>query len=306
MASLERYLPQLFGLVVSVEENQKLRLNSPLAFSWSSAFANKPTFVTCYTYRFELVMVLICYALAHVNRALDSLSLSSDGSFDEDSKRAANYLRQAAGIFEYVQTRELPRWLELPKDRPLEVNSNVCQALSDYCVATAQALTVKKAVISGTTSKQVLSKLAVDVWNKYTAVENIFKGLPGYKDVNPTWRAFLTVAQGIAKATTYKFMGQVAYEQGKYGNAVSTLNAASDAIKVVWTPSNSGLLVKNKPEINAAIEDIEHVKRTYTTENNNIYFQPLVPENQLEIPEAKSLLSSTPWIPPQPAYKSLV
>ncbi len=35
IASLERYLPQLFGLVVSVEDNQKLRLNSPLSMNTS-------------------------------------------------------------------------------------------------------------------------------------------------------------------------------------------------------------------------------------------------------------------------------
>jgi hypothetical protein len=77
----------------------------------------------------------------------------------------------------------------------------VCDILSDifsYCIATAQALTIKKGLFGGT-SKAVLSKLAVDVWNKYTSIENVFKALPGYKDANPSWKAFLSVLQGLSK-----------------------------------------------------------------------------------------------------------
>jgi len=160
--------------------------------------------------------------------------------------------------------------------------------------------------MGGTTSKQVLSKLSVDVWNKFVNIENIFKSLPGFKDVNPTWRAWLTVQIGITKATCFKFMGQSAYEQGKYGMAVSVLEVAAESLKSVWTPSNSGLLTKQKTEITAFLEDVEHIKRTYASENNNIYFQPLVDANQCEIPEAKCLMTPTAYVPPQPAYQHLV
>jgi len=304
MSTLERYLPQLFGLVVAVEENPKLRLKSPLAFSWTCSFTKKVNFYTCYTYRFEVIMSLITYAFAHINRACDIISISSDSSFEEDSKKAVALLRTASGIFEYVQTRELPRWLEPPVERPIEVNSNICQALSDYCLAIAQQLTVRKG-LSGSTSKLVLSKLSTEIWNKLTRVENVFKGLAGYKDFNPSFKALLSLGQGIGKASTYKYMGESVYGQGKYGMAVTMLNISSESLKSVWNSSNSALLPKLTKEITNAQDDIEHVKRSYNNENNNIYFQSLVEENQIEIPEAKNLITTNAWVPPPTAYQHL-
>jgi hypothetical protein len=38
--------------------------------------------------------------------------------------------RTAAGVFEYIYTKELPRWDDMPGSRPLEVDFQVCQALT--------------------------------------------------------------------------------------------------------------------------------------------------------------------------------
>jgi len=164
----EKYLPFLFGLVVSVEENKNLRLNSPLCFNWTSVFSgkSKPPFITCFTYRYEVVMAVFIYGIAHMNKGDDAVVSSSESNLEESSKQAANHFRTAAGILEYMMTKELPRWLDIPADKPMELYSTILQALSDYCTATAQEVTLKKALIEGKTSKHVMCKLAVDVWKK--------------------------------------------------------------------------------------------------------------------------------------------
>jgi len=70
------------------------------------------------------------YAWTHISRAFDTLAQTSDDSFDEGGKKAALMLRTAAGILEYVETRELPRWTDLPKERPTELSIKVIQLLA--------------------------------------------------------------------------------------------------------------------------------------------------------------------------------
>jgi hypothetical protein len=58
-------------------------------------------------------------------------------------------------------------------------------------------------------------------------------------------------------------------------------------------------------EIDEIKEDIAHVYRSYSNENNHIYYKPVPPESELVMPEAKTLCTPTPWVPPQPAFTSL-
>jgi len=307
MTAVERYLPYLYGLVVSIENNPNLRLNAPLNFAWSSAFSSKskPHYFTCYTYKFEAIMVVLTYAIAHINKTYEIMGTLNDDNFEESTKKAATLLREAAGILEYLSTRELPRWTDLPKERPLELSSQICSALADYCCATAQTITLRKAVKTGTTSKAVMAKLAADVWKK---IEGLFKNLkvsPEYKELGEDLKTFFNTVQGLAKASTYKFMGQSLYEQEQYGQAVAYLNVASQEANAIKIPSPTTSLGKFKVEIERAVDDINHVQRSFANENNHIYFKPIPNAASLEIPEQKSLMTPTPWMPPRPAFDSI-
>jgi len=304
--AIERYLPHLFGLVVSVEENSKLRLNSPLKFSWSSSFDNKakPHLFHCYTYRFEVIMVCILFGYAHINKARELMETCGDAvsgsSFDEASKKAVQLLRTAAGIFDYVATRELPRWTDLPKALPLEINAAICNALIDYCCACAQMITMKKGVITGT-SNAVLAKLAADVANKCESFYVTFRKLPEYKeDLFTPFKNFLSSLNGLMRATMYKFLGQAEYEKENYGVAVAYLNASKEALKSLSTSTNGTPLARFQREFEEGKADIEHIDRMYTNENNHIYFKPVPDFKSLEVPEAKCLMTPLGWIPPQP------
>lgn len=63
-----------------------------------------------YTYRFEVVMSVLAYAFACINKAYEIVETASDSTFSEKSKEATVHLRTAAGIFQYVISRELPAW----------------------------------------------------------------------------------------------------------------------------------------------------------------------------------------------------
>lgn len=209
-------------------------------------------------------MILIAYAVAHINRSYEVISISSSDSFEESSKKSASNIRIAAGIFDYIQTKEIPRWSELPSDRPIEINTSICQSLSDYCVSQAQSLTIKKGLL-GSTSKSTLSKLAMDIWNKSITIDKTFKSLPkdNLKDLVSSWKNYLQFNEGLSKCYVYKYMGENAYSESKFGAAVSYLNAASDSLKQVTTSSILSSLANYKKDIDDA-KDGNKIKIYYS------------------------------------------
>lgn len=217
VTAIENYIPHLFGLIVSVDGQPHIRLNDPLSFSWTSSLTNhRKSFFTDYTFRYETVMTLMAYGYALCNRAWSVNNATTEATFDEDSKQSAHFLRLAAGVFDYVQNVELPRWINMPADRPFEAMTPVTAALSLMCLAGAEELAVKKAVLKKT-SMQTTSKLSSDVWHKYENALYQLNAMPGdtKKNVNPTWKAFLTACTSLQKANTLKFAGAAASEAKK-------------------------------------------------------------------------------------------
>eukprot|EP00026_Physarum_polycephalum_P008779 Phypoly_transcript_08880.p1 GENE.Phypoly_transcript_08880~~Phypoly_transcript_08880.p1 ORF type:complete len:254 (+),score=37.20 Phypoly_transcript_08880:617-1378(+) len=252
-------------------------------------------------------MTLMTYGYALCNRAWSINSTTTDSTFEENSKQTAHFLRLAAGVFDYVHTVELPRWLNMPADRPLEAIAPITAALSLMCLAGAEELAVKKAVIKNNMSKQTTSKLSADVWKKYENAIFQLNAMPGdsKKNVNPTWRQFLSGCESLQKANTLKFAGQIAEEAKKIGIACSYLELAVRCLKEVVAPNAGSTLGPWKDTIDQQKADVEHFHRLFTKENNLIAFEKLVDEHQLDIPEPKSLMTSQQYNAPFPAFTEI-
>eukprot|EP01111_Echinosteliopsis_oligospora_P013345 TRINITY_DN4768_c0_g1_i1.p1 TRINITY_DN4768_c0_g1~~TRINITY_DN4768_c0_g1_i1.p1 ORF type:complete len:383 (+),score=88.56 TRINITY_DN4768_c0_g1_i1:105-1151(+) len=257
--AIEAYLPHLFGLVVAVEGQAHIRLNSPLSFSWTSPLtSHRKSFFTDYTYRYEVIMTLMTYGYVMCNRAHDLMEGVTSGNFDDISKQIAHFLRLASGVFEYITIVELPRWLNLPADRPLETMSPITQALSLMAIAGAEEVAVKKAVINGT-SRGVTAKLCADVWKKYETTNYQFNSIApdAKKHLNKSWKEFLTASSSLQKANTYKFAANAAYEDKKCGVAVGFLNVALKELRLI--PNVAGF----RAHMEEQRADIEHFFRIH-------------------------------------------
>jgi len=250
-------------------------------------------------------MALISYGLAHINRSFELIHLTGEPDFEENSKKAVTLLKTAAGIFEYVSTSEISRWLDIPSDRPIELNGTILSALSDYACCCAQTLTIKKGLISGT-SPSALSKLAVDCWKKSESLAALFKKSEFSKDLLASWKSFVGLMDGIYKGEAFKYMSQGAYANGEYGNSVGFINVAVASVKSVWIPSKGAHLDKYSDELEFGKLDIEHTGRKFNNENNHIYIQKIPQESALSIAEPKSMMTPQQWLPPTPSFKSLV
>jgi hypothetical protein len=308
ITAIENYIPHLFGLIVSVDGQPHIRLNDPLSFSWTSSLTNhRKSFFTDYTFRYETVMTLMTYGYSLCNRAWSINSTTTEATFEENSKQTAHFLRLAAGVFDYVHAVELPRWLNMPADRPLEAIAPITGALSMMCLAGAEELAVKKAVIKNNTSKQLTSKLSADVWKKYENAVFQLNAMPGdsKKNVNPTWRQFLAACESLQKANTLKFSGQIAEEAKKIGLACSFLELGVKGLRDVVAPNINAPLGPWKESIDHQKADVEHFHRLYTKENNMIAFEKLVDEHLLEFPEPKSLMAAQQYNAPFPAFTEI-
>jgi len=157
-----------------------------------------------------------------------------------------------------------------------------------------------------TTSEIVMAKLAADVWKKVEAMAEVFQKLPEYKeDLYAPFKSFLPLCHGLLKASMYKYLGQSEHKQENYGPAVAYLNAASEALKAVWTPSPGTPLSRFLKEIDEGKEDVEHVKRAFTLDNNHVYFKPVPALSSLAVPEGKCLMTTLGWMPPRPAFEKI-
>jgi hypothetical protein len=304
LKAIDNYLPYLFGLVMAVEGQPHIRLNDPLLFAWTSALgSNKRAYFTDYTYRYEVVMILMTYAYAMCNRAWSINETTTEQTFEENSKQAAHCLKVAAGVFEYISSIELPRWLNLPADAPLEVTAPCAAALSLACIAAAQELAVKKAVLKGT-SLSIIAKLSADVWHKYEAAGALLHSMPSgaVSSLNPTLKSFLTTCIYLQKANTLKFAGQLAMGGHKCGVAVAYLQSATKCLKDV---SSSGTLSSWKDIIVAQKGEVEHFSCLYSKENDIVAFDKVPDETLLDIPEAKSIMSAVAYSPPAPAFQEV-
>eukprot|EP01112_Ceratiomyxa_fruticulosa_P008837 TRINITY_DN2290_c0_g2_i1.p1 TRINITY_DN2290_c0_g2~~TRINITY_DN2290_c0_g2_i1.p1 ORF type:complete len:370 (-),score=75.17 TRINITY_DN2290_c0_g2_i1:94-1203(-) len=304
--AIERYIPFLYGLVIAVEGQPHVRLNDPLCFNWTSGIGNNKKFTPEYTYRFEVAMTLITYGISLANRAWTINENTTPLSFDEDSKQAAHFLRLASGVFDYVNMVELPRWINLPASRPAETLPHAVTALSHLCIASAQDITVKKAVEQKTVkSKAMITKLAAEVWrrNELTFMEFKNMGDDFKKCICSPLQKYLVLATLMGKANAYRFAGITQQEAGSLGKAVSYLNVAVQALNEI--PLQSGDLATWKTIATEMKADIEHIHRAFTKENDMIVFDRVPDESSLEIPEPKCLMTPIPYNPPYPAFSDI-
>jgi len=296
---IERYIPIAMSLVQAVESNTNLKLNDSLNFTWSSVISERqlPAMYTCNSIRYELSMALLTLGFMHCNQAAVIMKKSTDVDFEEKSKLAAQELRIAAGVFEYLYSTELPKWMSIPNERPPEVLSQVANGLANMCVAQAQQMAIKKAVLKES-SAGVISKLCIEVYRRYDNCLNGLKASPkDFPEISNTLKAYVMLNQALWRGIALQYLAQEAYGNEQYGKAVSYLNLAEKQMKEIVIPPKSPLEVV-KDDVHVETEKVIQMKIKYTKDNDMVYFNKLVEFNQLEIPDGKCIVGPIPYTPP--------
>ncbi|EGC32230.1 hypothetical protein DICPUDRAFT_81911 [Dictyostelium purpureum] len=294
----EKYIPDLYGLVSTVEDNNTLRLNEQLSFNWSS-IASK-SFYSGFSLRFELIMNLVTYGFAHYNRAAEINDSSNEANFDENAKLIINHLKIAAGIYNFITSFEMPRWQHPPEDRPVECHNNFILAMYELCLSTALAVTVRKALKQGT-SPGVISKLSCEAWHRAEMSKSFLKDLGSqfYKKLPKSLRTYYSTLIKLQHSTTMMFMALNSKSQQNFGDALGYFSIALPLLKVK-KPSETRIA----NILNGLITEIQNESNTFSKENEVIYFQKKSDPNSLEKPSpmAKSIINMITFSPPCPSF----
>lgn len=145
------YLPLLWRFVSSIKLGAGIRVIKPLEFEWSSAFQDnerkKAKMYTIASADVELLMVLVCFAVAHLQIAEEILGTTSgsEKQLAESAKEVNSHFLGACGIFEYILSNILP-FRVLSKERPIELLQPFHVCMLKLCTMMANAIVLRKAI----------------------------------------------------------------------------------------------------------------------------------------------------------------
>jgi len=298
ITAAEKYLPYLYGLIAKLPDK-----DAPIpsiSCSWTSAIGKAYTtsFFTSNQWHFEAVNVLMCYALAHRERASELLHVAlDDAMFSERKSEITRLLCTAAGIFDYIKEVELHRWGQKPTQVIVEKLVEPYAFLSSVCLAEAQALAIKFAVIKQM-DVGLIASLCVDVRDKYLYCENLLKQIGSLHDRFSDY-CLMNVAIFDLQAHRYAAAELLATKQ--YGRSVSMLRKGLDGAATVSTPWNNAGGVNILKDNFKEVKDV--VQRSYDSEfrsNTTLYYQEMPPPCHMQLPLARGLAKPVPFSAPEP------
>ena len=303
----EKLFPMLMGL------NQVLchpatRLKKPLPFAWTSPVhvKERDLYIELSTFHFELIMMLNVLGAAHANRAAEHMAAVEPDdldSFDEAAKQAAEELRIAAGVFDFIARVAVPKWKDVPPEAPYECNTTVAAAMRNLCLSAGQAIVVKKAKLHGT-SQATVAKLCTGGFKK---AEEAFKAVIGMRDtkcVSDNFKDFLFAHAVVHKSNALKSLGDAAYADEQYGLAIGYLKAANTCVNKIEKPAKDSPLAPYAADIANAQSIIHHKAALYVQENDNMYGKKEVDEKTVTVADDGTMLvKPTPFELPASSFR---
>ncbi|EFA80981.1 hypothetical protein PPL_05814 [Heterostelium album PN500] len=284
--AIEKYLPDLYSFILTIENNPNIRLNEHMCFDWTS-FACTKTFYAAYSLRNELVMVLMLYGMAHFNRVAEINDTLNEENFDENIKLMANHLKIAAGIFEFVNRVELPRWAKSADELHLECSSNVSLGMSLLCVSLGNSLTVRKALRSNT-SHSLVAKISCEAWHKAEMAKNTLKDLShNFKRLPKPFRNYLSSYTSLQHSVTMMEMARAAIDTKQISMALTYFQESINIISKLKKPSDT----KQLEILNSLTNEINHENQSLVKQNEVIYFEKKVdPKTLISVDYIRSVI----------------
>ena len=292
--SLDKYIPLMFGFTTAFEDNPTVPLSTPISFSWSSPLKNSRSTAEFFNIEFEISMTLFLKGLMHINTAEAYSRSMTEGNFNELAPKAVQILKEAAGIFEFIATSELPRWADAPEKRPPEMFSTVCTGMGVLCLAWAQEFMVLKGMFNGM-STGILAKLMADAHLKYQEAYDTFatKQKESFSNVGSEVLNYTKGMAALSKAQTYKLAALVSKGEKKYGEAVSY---AEISIASLREAQMCKAFVSWNSVFSKISQDIVKVQKECDNENQFIAHEKPVDPRMLQIPPNKAIVAPIEFI----------
>jgi len=264
--------------------------------------------------RFDHAMLLVSIGLAHRARASELLRGCSLDVNSNDYKAASAELSAAAGVFEYCSKQPLAAWGGMEGGRIVELNATFHHAMVDLSLMEAQALAVRKGIVSGVglgVINKVLSGV-VDLADRCRqSLADLRRTFTWDVPAITTMQRYVTLFHGCCKTLLFFRLGEGANKESAYGKSVSY--AQQGAV----SPEVDSLLKDRKTaaEMPSFLEVVSPIFDTATKlfaswekDNKNIYYERVPPAGECPPPPPAFLSKVTPYaepyaIPPQISFQ---
>jgi len=301
--AIEKYLPHLLGLI-NATDSLPQDFMKMVKINWTTVIGTKYSVnsLMCTSFKWELVMILIAYAIFHRNYAADLFKdaiLGSNETSEEKIKLASKNLLKSAGIFQHIQTEQLSKWFQKPEGLP-EMTDDIYVALTSVCLAEAQELAIRKAI--KTTSKGLISKLAIDVSQKYQNAYDSIKKIKNSEQVLPPFMNYINSNIALWKGLAYQYVAELHYENAQFGASVTFITQACLEFKDF--PKDSSLDAYFV-EYNQSKQQCKKMAEIYSHDNDTIYYESVTAQTAVE-PETKSIVKADTFQLPDAIPVSIV
>ena len=222
LSCVEQYIPLVFRLMESLNNQPAVVLDRVLLFEWKGALTTERDPARFEEIIYDLIMSLHAKAFLHYRIANELLSS------DISSINVANsHFLDAAGVMKFLHTSLLPRWPNRINKRnlPPECCEGICLMFDHYFTALAQILAVVKAMSKeGGTPPGLMVKLCQAVVHELeSATSLLVRGIGpfGNKIDSNGLKLNFALLREVYQAYAYKYQAEVMMASCETGAAIA-------------------------------------------------------------------------------------
>lgn len=209
------------------------------------------------------------------------------------TKVAANLLTKAASILNHIHDKQLSKWAVKPDIYLAEAKDETFMALSSVCVAEAQELSIKKALLKSM-SNSTVSKLCMDVSQKYEYAFSVLKDKA--TEILPPYLNYLDLNTYLWKAQSYRFLAEDENSQGHIGKAIALLKVGYESLVEKRDIGLEQFLTYYNSEKQSIKKQLDNL----TNENDSIYYEKVPSQTELPLIEPKCIMKVSVFEPSSP------
>lgn len=305
VGAAQKYLPFINQILLACKvQPENARLDQQLIFDWSSGIEKKRRSFRSEALMYELIMTIATEAMGTAGMACDSCT---DGKFAD----ACRDFKKAAGIMEFLETEQLPKWISKSsdiedKDIPAEANVGTCEAFKTLFLAIAQQMAVATTLVkSATPNYSLVAKLSLGIAEQMETFVSVMRSkAPTAKTrIDEDFFVLMTFEIELQRAFSLYFQARNYWDNEKdYGMGIAVLSLAINSMKTRESPVSKGLPeIKKGSPLKSIEKDIADVKahmntllKAWETDNSKVYFEKV----PLVVTEDKKLQSGVHMMKP--------
>ena len=295
IAEAKRYQPLIHSILLSCKvQPEEARLDERLIFEWKSGIEQKPEAFRSEAMMYDLVMCCVCEALGQAASA-------TENSITGDFAAASRAYAAAAGIFDFLATDHLPKWIAKgsavdEKKLPAECHPATAKAMAILFMANGQQMAIATVLIKpGQPNYGLLSKLCLGVVEQLEQFVSSMRreSFDQMKRMDPDFFTLIALQISVQKSLTLYFQARHQWQQDDHGLAIALLSEAGVALRDRPHAAADGIpdIVK-QPALCALAPDLKHLRghvslllRAWEKDNSNVFFEA-VPQS---VPADKKL-----------------